>query len=53
MGPTHFFQDPESVEIKESFENYAVAYEDAVPRIPITNLRSAFVQVSSQFSSLC
>jgi hypothetical protein len=48
VWPTDSPQDPESVEIKESFENYAVAYEDAVTRIPLTSLRSAFVQVSSR-----
>lgn len=42
-----YVEDPESVEIKESFENYAVVYDDNVSRIPITSLRSAYVQVTS------
>jgi hypothetical protein len=37
------------VEVKESFENYAVLFEDGVSRVPVESLRSAFVQVFNRF----
>jgi hypothetical protein len=38
-------QDPESIEIRECFDNYCVSYDDS-SQIPIEDLRSALVQVS-------
>lgn len=38
-------QDPESIEIRECFDNYCVSYDDDISRIPMEDLRSALVQV--------
>eukprot|EP00604_Paraphysomonas_vestita_P000554 CAMPEP_0174825288 /NCGR_PEP_ID=MMETSP1107-20130205/42617_1 /TAXON_ID=36770 /ORGANISM="Paraphysomonas vestita, Strain GFlagA" /LENGTH=287 /DNA_ID=CAMNT_0016056765 /DNA_START=4202 /DNA_END=5065 /DNA_ORIENTATION=- len=48
---TEFIEDPESIEIRDAFENFAVMYDDNVSRIPLDSLRSSLVQVFNRFIS--